>query len=116
MELTNYPEKSYGLLFEDITDNDCSKVNKDAICTVFPELFKKFPNFSDWNHFWRHMFGQHFLRVTGWNFGIVAMIGGWDVKSLEESYGKADIAEILKWSARIVPQLERVVVPQFQRE
>jgi len=107
MELTGYPTKTYGLMFENLTDDDCSKLNKEAITTVYPELFKRYSAFGNWNHFFRHLFGQHYLKATGWNYGIVAMIGGWDVKSLEESYGKADVTEMLRWSAKIIPQLTR---------
>jgi len=48
------------------------------------------------------MFAQHMLRKTGWNYGVVAALGGWDVKSLEESYGKPPIAMLREWGRRFV--------------
>lgn len=102
--LTGYPEKTAGKIFT-LTDDDMSEYNKEAYEIHFPELFVMYPDYRNWNHFWRHMFAQHMLRATGWNYAIVAALGGWDIKSLEESYGKAPAAQIKQWGITQLPKL-----------
>jgi hypothetical protein len=45
------------------------------------------------------------LRMTEWNYGIVASLGGWTVKALEESYGKPPRAIVREWGLSKIPEL-----------
>jgi len=47
-------------------------------------------------HFMRHMFAQHMLRATGWNYGLVARLAGWTVGALERYYGKMSEDQAMK--------------------
>lgn len=58
------------------------------------------------NHFWRHMFYQHMLRLTDWNYGACAELGGSTVKSLEESYGKPPRVIVKKWGLKYMPMIK----------
>lgn len=94
-------QRSRGKIFS-IKSKDLSQLNRDAI--------DKFcPNISDDvnmpNHFWRHMFAQHMLRATGWKYGVVANLGGWTVKALEESYGKPPHALVQQWGLEFIPKI-----------
>ena len=82
-----------------------SEINKKMLHKYYPELYEIFPDYDDSNHFWRHMFAQHMLRKTGWNYGIVAALGGWDTKSLEESYGKPPQAIVQEWGKELILDL-----------
>jgi len=47
-------------------------------------------------HIWRHTFAMHYLRLTGWNYDLVAMLGGWDdTKTLKDCYGKPEIEDVV---------------------
>lgn len=104
--LTGYPEKSLGKIFKNIDAELLTNLNREAYNALYPDLLKEFP-LLDINHFWRHMFAQHYLRLTGWNYGVVANMGGWDTKSLEESYGKPPIEEVRRWGVIFISQLTR---------
>jgi len=84
--LTNYPDNKCGLLFPNIDEEINKKLMIEALETIFPQLLEKYPLLIE--DFWRHMFAQHMLRTTEWNYEVVANLGGWDIKSLKESYGK----------------------------
>lgn len=103
--LTGYPDNVSGNIFE-VKAIEVSAMNREAYNEVYPQLLERYPTL-DINHFWRHIFAQHYLRVTGWNYGVVANMGGWDTKSLEESYGKPPIEEVRKWGVKIIPELTR---------
>jgi len=106
------PSQRNGELFN-ISKEEMAQINKAAImrfCPWIPEKYGKKNKdgevtFFMWNHFWRHMFGQHMLRATGWNYGVVAALGGWTVKALEESYGKAPKGQVREWGAEYVEDL-----------
>ena len=102
--LTGYPEKKAGNLFT-YTDQEMSDINKEMLEMFYPEIWEQFPFFNQHNHFWRHMFAQHMLRATNWNLGMVAALGGWDTKSLEESYGKAPMEQMRKWGTEMITNL-----------
>ena len=80
-----------------------SKINREALKRFVPELEPKIPMP---NHFWRHMFFQHMLRLMDWNYGACAELGGSTVKSVEESYGKPPEAIVRKWGLKYMPKLE----------
>jgi len=104
----DYPRKTTGNIFTK-TDDDMSPVNKEAILKFCPEIIHQrgpeFAPYEDWNHFWRHMFFQHMLRMTGWNYAVAAGLGGCTVKSLEESYGMPPRALVRKWGLEQLPRL-----------
>ena len=103
-QLTGYPTKTAGNIFS-LTDDDMSKLNRQGIEKFYPQLWEVYPDYDDVNHFWRHMFAQHMLRKTNWNYGVVAALGGWEVKSLEESYGKPPRAIVREWGLETLPEL-----------
>jgi hypothetical protein len=74
-----------------------SRLNRVAIQRFAPEILEKYPNL-DPNHFWRHMFAQHMLRKTNWNYAVVAKLGGWTVSALQESYGEPSEELVKKWA------------------
>jgi len=84
--------KIFNASYESVT-----KLNRAALETYTPDIFKRYPNLMV-NHFWRHMFFQHMLRKTNWNYTITAALGGSTPQSVEESYGKPPEEEIKKWS------------------
>jgi integrase len=73
-----------GKLFN-IKAEELNSLLKAAYKEVIPELADRIPMPF---HFWRHMFAQHMLRKTNWNYGLVARLGGWTVGALERYYGK----------------------------
>ena len=112
--LTDHPRRVAGKIFTK-TSEEMADINGEMLDKFFPQLrigtkeadFKDvmFPGFENTNHFWRHMFAQHMLRATKWNYGIVASLGGWDVKSLEESYGMPTLEVVREWGSNVVYKL-----------
>lgn len=102
-ELTGYPERKTGPIFS-ISAEEMGKLNRAALEKFCPYIIAKYPYVMP-NHFWRHMFAQHMLRITKWNYAAVAALGGWTVKALEESYGKPPRATIREWGLDHVPSL-----------
>ena len=101
--------------FEEIKDRLINKqklfnITQPEICgllravyeQVIPELNKeiKMPF-----QFWRHLFAQHSLRATGWNYGLVAGWGDWTVQTLEKYYGKMDRKVRMEQGRKILPTL-----------
>lgn len=101
--LTGYPEKRRGRLFN-LTRDDMSNLNREALEKFCPWVFEKHPGLLP-NHFWRHMFFQHMLRETGWNYAAVAGLGHCSVKSLQDSYGKAPRGQVREWGLQHIPNL-----------
>ena len=56
-------------------------------------------------HFWRHMFAQHMLILTEWKYAVVANMGDWTVKALEESYGKPPKSVVDAWAKKYGTEL-----------
>jgi integrase len=73
-----------------------AKINRDLIQKYCPYVLEKYGDVMP-NHFWRHMFAQINLDRTQWNYSVVAFLGGWDVKSLQESYGKPPEEKLREW-------------------
>jgi len=92
-----------GEILLNIDDDELSTLNREALKRFVPQLEKKIrmPN-----HFWRHMFFQHMLRLTDWNYVVVAELGGSTVASVQESYGKPPDAIVKKWGLKYMPTLE----------
>jgi len=94
-------DRKEGKLFS-LPITEMSRLNRAAYTKFIPKLNKKIPMP---NHFWRHMFFQHMLRKTDWNYGACAALGGSTVASLEESYGKPPRAIVRKWGLKYIPEI-----------
>jgi len=81
-------DRKSGKVFENITETELSRLNRDALATFAFDVVQKYPDLWS-NHFWRHMFAQHELPLNEWNYAKVAARGGWTPQALEESYGGA---------------------------
>lgn len=103
-ELTGYPERKRGKIFPGLTKVDTGNLNKKALEKFVPWVFEKYPNIFP-NHFWRHMFAQHMLRATEWNYSATASLGHWSITALERNYGKPPQEQIKKWGFQHVPSL-----------
>ena len=58
------------------------------------------------NHFWRHMFAQHTLRATDWNYDAVAFLGGWDgTDMLKKVYGAPPTETLRALGLKVIPTL-----------
>lgn len=96
-------DRTEGRVFQGMDKTILSKLNRQSIDMFCDSKTSK--HISMPNHFWRHMFAQHMLRATGWKYGVVANLGGWSVKALEESYGKPPLAQIQEWGLEYIPQI-----------
>jgi hypothetical protein len=61
-------------------------------------------------HFWHHMFGRKMLIATGYNYTVVAALGGWggdtpDETMLHKVYGAAPLAMLRKEGLAVLPQI-----------
>jgi integrase len=92
-------DRKVGRIFEGLDQDDLSALNREAITKFAPETIERYPDLSP-NHFWRHMFAQHMLRQTDWNYGVVASLGGWTPQALEESYGKPPAETVKEWAQK----------------
>lgn len=102
-EFKPFIEGKSDLIFQ-ISKVEMAKINRTAIEKFCPWILEKYKDVMP-NHFWRHMFAQHMLRLTGWNYAVVAYLGGWDVKSLQESYGKPPEEKVKEWGLMELPKL-----------
>lgn len=98
-ELNNNP-------FEDLEDK-ARELNKEAYRAILqpnsPELDLAL---MEPNHFWRHMFAQHMLRETNWNYDAVAFLGGWDgTDMLKKVYGAPPIEMLRALGLQFIPKL-----------
>lgn len=88
--------RKHGEIFN-ITKKEITLLNSEAIQKYAVEMMAKYPSFKNWNHFWRHMFAQHMLRATKWNYAAVAKLGGWTIQALQESYGEPPDNIVKEW-------------------
>lgn len=92
-----------GALFETVNLDEARNLCREAYELFIPELAKEIPMPL---HFWRHMFAQHMLRATNWNYAAVAQLGGWtDKKTLEDNYGKPPAEVVKQWGLDYVPMI-----------
>jgi integrase len=86
--------------------NDGDKVNK-VLKTIYGKLGLTDPYFQQHpTHALRHVGAHHWLRITGYNYALVAKIGGWDdvgtlIKCYGEMPGDVLIAELHRARAAI---------------
>lgn len=74
-----------------------ANLTRAALEKFAPEVLERYPDLMP-NHFWRHMFAQHMLRINEWNYAKVAALGGWTPQALEESYGKPPDEVVNGWA------------------
>jgi hypothetical protein len=86
-------ERQAGKIFN-VQEHEMSVLNRRALNQVIPELA---PKIEMPNHFWRHMFAQHMLRRTNWNYAKVASLGNWTIGALQESYGQPPQEIVEQW-------------------
>lgn len=99
-------------LWEELKDRKGKLFNIDAVTlnNVLRQAYEKFiPEIAVRIkmpfHFWRHMFAQHMLRATRWNYALVASLGNWDMKTLEKYYGKPPEEMIRQYGLQVLPQI-----------
>lgn len=90
------------LLFDGLKDRDWTGACREAYARVMPKLNERIPMPV---HFWRHMFAQHMLRATDWNYTIVAKLGGWTEEALRRNYGEPPQAVIANWGKQYFPKI-----------
>lgn len=90
-----------GRLF-DIAEDELNGLLRQAYKEIIPEMADRIP-FPF--HFWRHMFAQHMLRLTNWNYGLVARLGNWSVEALERYYGKIPHETVVEVGLKTLPLL-----------
>jgi hypothetical protein len=96
-------KRKSGRIFQHLKVAYLGKLNRQALRMFVPHLE---PKISMPNHFWRHMFFQHMLRATDWNYAVCAELGGSTISSLQESYGKPPQAIVREWGLKYMPTLE----------
>jgi len=96
-------DRKAGKIFANINDTRLSALNRESLKRFVPQLEKKI---SMPNHFWRHMFFQHMLRATDWNYAVCAELGGSTIASLQESYGTPPNVIVKQWGLKFLPTLE----------
>jgi hypothetical protein len=106
-------DRRVGKIFQGIDSTVLGDLNKKAITKFAPETIERYPDLSP-NHFWRHMFAQHMLRATDWNYGVVASLGGWTPQALEESYGKPPGETVKEWAHKYHLNIEVSLCPEIE--
>lgn len=94
-------DHAQGLLFP-IDASTLNEIIRQAMREVIPEIE---PRVKMPFHFWRHMFAQHMLRATHWNYGFVAALGNWSVEALRKYYGKPDQETIDAVGREVIPTI-----------
>lgn len=81
---------------------ELNKILRQVYKEIIPEVEQRIPMPF---HFWRHLFAQHMLEATGYNYAFVAEIGNWDAKTLQKYYGKMPREIVRKYAFQTVPQI-----------
>jgi hypothetical protein len=82
--------RTEGKIFEGITEDDCAKLNREAIKRFCPELE---PKIEMPNHFFRHLCAQRLRKLFHGNTALCAKIMKCSKQSFDESYGGITEAE-----------------------
>jgi hypothetical protein len=85
-----------------ITETELNELLREAYKEIIPEIADRIPMPF---HFWRHMFAQHMLRLTNWNYGLVSELGNWNPDTLKKYYGKIPHDVVVKAGHELTPQL-----------
>lgn len=90
-----------GKLFN-IAENELNALLREAYKEIIPEMADRIPMPF---HFWRHMFAQHLLRLTNWNYGLVGELGNWNPDTLKKYYGKIPHDTVVQVGLETLPKL-----------
>ena len=101
------------VLFLSHGDKAFGDINPDSLRAVNKEAYRKFLDgqalelaLSEPMHFWRHMFAQHMLRATNWNYDLVAELGGWKGSDIiKKCYGAPTRELIRKAGLEAIPNI-----------
>ena len=94
--LRNLNKEAYKIFLADDIDRDGTVKQESAL-----ELGLASPN-----HFWRHMFGSHMLRATGYNYTAVAELGSWKTEDmLKKVYGAPPKEMLRKIGLETIPTI-----------
>jgi len=95
-------EPREGRIFKGLETQELNKVLREAYRVVIPEMAQRIPKPF---HFWRHMFAQHMLRASNWNYGLVASLGHWSLEALRRYYGLPPKEELRKFGLATLPTI-----------
>ena len=95
-------EPKEGRIFKGLKGQVLNELLREAYRVVIPEIASRIP-FPF--HFWRHMFAQHMLRASGWNYGLVASLGHWSLEALRRYYGLPPKEELRKFGLATLPRI-----------
>jgi integrase len=91
-----------GKLFS-IEASELNKLLRAAYEEVIPDIEPRIPMPF---HFWRHMFAQHMLRASNWNYALVASLGHWSLETLRRYYGQMPAEVIRQFGLKTLPELD----------
>lgn len=95
-------EPKEGRIFKGLETQELNKLLREAYRVVIPEIAERIPKPF---HFWRHMFAQHMLRASAWNYGLVASLGNWSLEALRRYYGLPPKEELRKFGLATLPRI-----------
>jgi integrase len=95
-------EPKQGKIFKGLEAQELNKVLREAYRVVIPDIAQRIPKPF---HFWRHMFAQHMLRASNWNYGLVASLGHWSLEALRRYYGLPPREELRKFGLATLPRI-----------
>jgi len=94
-------------LFESLDPQELRELNKEAYRIYLKDQPKALElGLSDPCHFWRHMFAQHMLRASAWNYELVAYMGGWNgIDIIRRCYAAPAVEMLKKAGLQYVPNI-----------
>jgi integrase len=92
-------ERKEGRIFK-VIDEDCAKLNRDALKRFAPELE---PKIQMPNHMYRHFCAQELRKLTNNNSKACAAIMQCSEQSFTESYGGATDSDVEAWETKYLP-------------
>jgi integrase len=95
-------EPKEGRIFKGLENRELNKLLRETYRIVIPEIAERIPKPF---HFWRHMFAQHMLRASKWNYGLVASLGNWSLEALRRYYGLPPKEELRKFGLATLPRI-----------
>lgn len=95
-------EPKEGRIFNGLEARELNTLLREAYKTVIPEIAERIPKPF---HFWRHMFAQHMLRASNWNYALVSALGHWDVSTLIRYYGRPPKETIKQFGLLTLPRI-----------
>jgi integrase len=95
-------EPKQGRIFQGLEAQELNRLLREAYRAIIPEIAERIPKPF---HFWRHMFAQHMLRASHWNYGLVASLGHWSLEALRRYYGLPPKEELRKFGLATLPRI-----------